>query len=171
MPVGNKYPSFGVSQDKRTADLYGGRVYHAETGSGAVANNGELNLIFRTNNRIGDVLTVNALAGNICLLEIGEITSINVAGTGEPLRNFNRIIGDSTVTATVTAQGSYTGFDGFFTQFFGANGPGTNGGGGGTGYSFILPNSTSYVARVTNLSGGATNVNLEVEWAAIGETV
>lgn len=167
----NLYPSFGVSQNKRTADLYGGRIFHAETGSGAVANNGELNLIFQTNNRIGDVLTVKALAGNLCLLEIGGVTSINVAGTGEPLRNFNRIVGDSSVTASVTAQGSYTGFDGFFTQFFGSDGPGSNGAGGDSGYSFILPNSTVYVARITNLSGGATNMDLSVEWATIGEAI
>jgi len=164
----NKYVKFTVAEDKRHADVYAGRVFHAETGSGGVANGGELNLIFQTNDRYGDVLTVHASAGAAAILEIGPVTSINVAGTGEPLRNYNRIVGDSTVTATVTAQGSCTGFDGYFTSIFGVDGPGNNGGAGGEGISFVLPNSTIYHAKLTNISGGATNMNLFVEWAAVG---
>lgn len=164
----NKYIKYTVAEDKRHADLYAGRIYHAETGSGGVSNAGELNLIFQTNDRYGDVLTVYADAGAAALLEIGPVTSINVAGTGEPLRNFNRIVGDSSVTASVTAQGSCTGFDAYFSAIFGTDGPGTNGGAGGTGISFVLPNSTIFHAKLTNISGGATNLNLSVEWAAIG---
>ena len=153
------YPKFAVAQQKRLADLAGGFIYHAETGSTGVANDASLNMIFQTNNRNNDALTVNALAGGLALLEITENASLELAGTSEPLRNFNRVIGDASVTASVTAQGSYSNGDVIFNRYFGAEGPGAGGDGGRGGFTFILPNSVNFVATLTNLSGAATNLN------------
>ena len=156
------YPKYTVQDTTRNADILRGAVYHAEVTSETVADDGYLSMHIQPNSvaRVGGLrLRIIATTNGLSQMFVAENASLELAGTGESLRNLNRITGD-TATSTITVGGSYSGADfDIFEQMWGSTGPFAAG--GDESFFFVLDPGKDYNINLFNRSGGAQAMALE----------
>lgn len=155
------YPRYTITDDAFDADVINGKVYHCEATSETVADDGYMNFVYRTNQYPAKMRILADTAG-AAYLTVVEGGSLNVVGNGEPVRNLNRIVGDTTFVGTITDAASVSGSTPIFENMWGAAGGLGNRSGGSNQFFFLLAHSSQYEIKLQNISGGAAVMNLEL---------
>lgn len=156
------YPRFVVAQQKTLADMYNGDVFSAELYEEGVVDDDFISYLVRTNQHAGK-MNFQGTAGGLANLRMYENpSSINVAGNAHSFLNRNRNSAQTsvmTITDAASIQGGTELFNGIVG---GAAGHPHAVAGGESGLLFILASSTDYYVELKNISGGATNLMLEI---------
>lgn len=159
----NIYPTPGivttniVHQRVHEGRLFSGGYYNA-----SVADTASIYLLVQTGAQDTHAVFYGSSSGD-ATLEYFEGTTFSAAGTAVSALNHNRqsaktFTGTITHTPTITANG--TQLDG--TVFIPGGTKGSGSGGSSTGFleEMLLANSTNYLVKLTNVSGGVQKMNI-----------
>lgn len=164
--MAHDYPKFAVVQAKPSADMYNGDFYRCNVFSETVADNGILAFFMKTK-QPGIALSFEAEAGGLSLVQVFEAASLETAGTDTTVFNQNRI-SDKTSTATISEGSSFSNGSVVFEDVIGHSTQGNATGGGEAHVNqIILAGSEHYVVCLQNLSGGATNGYLSLNYTDV----
>lgn len=162
----NQYPIATVTTiDYAHNKTHEGRYFSGGFYNSALADTATLDILIQN----GSVSTFHmvcsaAVSGN-STIQIYEGTTFSSAGSAVAMSNHNRSsanVFSGTVTSTPTITLVGTQLNG---TAFAPGGGKHSGSGAAAGFSneFILAKSTSYLVRVTNISGGTIKASLEIE--------
>lgn len=164
--MAHDYPKFTVVQAKPSADTYNGNFYRCNVFSETVADDGILAYFLKTKEP-GIALSFEAEAGGLFLVQVLEAASMENAGTNTTVFNQNRFSGN-TSTISVTEGNSFSNGLVVFEDVIGNSAQGNASGGGQAHINqLLLAGSEHYVVCIQNLSGGATNGYLSLNYTDV----
>jgi len=147
-------------------EIHYGGMFHAEHSVASVANNGTVNLLFRTGDT-PDHTIFEVSVGGQSTVEMWEAPTVAVTGTLVPSWNMNRVITRTANTLlyhtpTISATSEITLVNRIIP---GGNTAQTRvGGQSSKGVEWVFAANTDYLLRITNTSGGAVPVSTVFEW-------
>ena len=160
------YPRFTVSAEKHKADAEEGVVFRCDVFSETVADDGLVNCFIRTKAQ-GVALAVQVEAGGLSMLRVTEAATMENAGTNLSLFNQNRI-SQRTATMSVSHANSVSNGTIVYADVIGTAVIGNAiGAGENRPNHLILAGSEHYNVSVQNLSGGAIEVCLSLNFTAV----
>ena len=160
------YPKFTVSQPKFEADISEGNFFRSNVFSETVADDGIMNFFIRTK-APGVQLSFEAQGGGLADIHVTEGASLETAGVNATLFNLNRA-NEKTSTMSVTHGSSFSNGTVIYEDIMGEAVGGNQAGGGESNPDLIvLAGSEHYVVSVQNLSGGATNIDLAINFTDV----
>jgi hypothetical protein len=139
-----------------------GRYFSGGAYLSNLANGATLSLLIQSDPTQSTHTRLSVTAGGNVTLQLYEGVTISVAGSAVTMSNHNRS-SSKVFAGTVTSQPTTSGGSQLnATQFIaGGSGPHAGGGGGGFSAEWVLAPSQTYLAVVTNTSGGAIPLTLE----------
>lgn len=160
------YPKFTVSQVKDQADIFNGDYYRCNVFSETVADNGIVNFFIKTK-AVGISMGFEAEAGGLSQITVTEAATMENAGTNQTIFNQNRNSA-KTSTISVTHGNSFSNGTAVFQDTIG-NATQGNATGGGQAHQnmIVLAGSEHYNVGITNISGGAINVYLSLNYTDV----
>lgn len=144
--------------------LHEGRFFSGGYYNSSLADTGVLEIVIQSSATIYSHLSIEASSSGNCIVELFSGATFSAAGTSITMSNHNRnsaksFSGTVTHTPTLTANGTQINGTGFLAA--GQKGDGFGVFEGFTG-EFLLALSTTYLIRITNVSGGAAKVSSDI---------
>ena len=149
--------------DATHVEIHEGNTYVVSYYDDDVADDGTVEILLRVGDEPAHA-TFGGQAGGDAVAYLIENPTVNAAGTALTEFNKNRI---SANTATLTAFHTPTvvGGTALLTLFMpGGSGPQAGGTQASSGGEWILKPNEDYVARITNISGQAQEISIDIEW-------
>jgi len=142
-----------------------GRFFSGGYYNGAVANNGTVEVLIQMGTTNTFHSRFSASVSGDSIIELFEGATFSAAGTAFLMSNHNRnsskvFDGTVTYTPTITATGDKVNGTKYIPAGEKAH---ASGGGGSFSNEFVLKLSTNYLVRVTNNSGSAAKISVELD--------
>lgn len=160
------YPKFTVAAEKHKADAEEGVVFRCDVFSETIANDGFVNCFVKTKAQ-GVALSVQAEIGGLSMLKITEAASAETAGTNLTVFNHSRI-SQRVCTVSVSHANSWSNGTVIYGDMIGTAVHGNQvGAGEARPNHLILAGSEHYNIAVQNISGGAIEVCLSLNFTDV----
>lgn len=155
----------GITQlDSFHAHTHRGEAFSMAHLDQAVAGSGNFTILLEVQSGIAVHVAAALTAGADAQLQFFENTTFSAAGSALPSINRNRII--ATPPTTILTLGPTITDDGdvLVDQFVAGGTGGQSPGGSGAVYSEFVLGVGDYLVRMTNLSGQATELGIQIVW-------
>lgn len=138
-------------------------AYHLENGVSPLADGASINIAIAANAGYTPHMTIGAFCGGDSTLYFYESATASGGTAFTPVQRNRTSTTTSNVAMTINPTVTGTGTE-LYKEFLPGGTKKKAGGGGGESLEFILKPLTSYLIRLTNISGSAQVAEITLEW-------